>query len=124
MFFRFTDVNILFQSIRSDLLGIDEGFARNAIAQVSSSFLRKMIKDDERPFLIDDPRTLRRSFQTLFGPFWVKFANSKVILGVTESRFVLGAVKHNSAFSTVTRVNISMESKSPCKKGSFVSFIK
>ena len=35
-------------------------------------------------------------------------ANSKVILGVTESRFVLGAVKHNSAFSTVTRANISM----------------
>ena len=104
---------------------------------MSSSFLRKTIKvdqlNDERPFLIDDPETLGRSFQTLFGPFWVEVrkslccaakANSKVILGVTESRFVLGVVKHNSAFSTVTRVNISMESKSPCKKGSFVSFIK
>ena len=133
VFFRFTDVNILFQSIRSDLLGVDEGFARNAIAQVSSSFLRKTIKDDERPFLIDDSETLGRSFQTLFGPFWVEVrksfccaakSNSKVILTVTESLFVLGAVQHNSAFSTVTRVNISMESKSPCKKGSFVSFIK
>ena len=122
VFFRFTDVKILFQSIRSDLLGVDEGFERNAIAQVSNSFLRKMIKDDERPFLIDDPKTLGRSFQTLFGPFSCR--SSQVILGDTESRFVLGAVKHNSAFSTVTRVNISMESKSPCKKGSFVSFIK
>ena len=41
--FRFTDVNILFQSIRLDLFGVDEDFARNAIAQVSSSFLRKTI---------------------------------------------------------------------------------
>ena len=59
VFFRFTDVNILFQSIRSDLLGVDcvdEDFERKAIAQVLSSFLRKMIKDDERPFMIDDPR--------------------------------------------------------------------
>ena len=70
VFFRFTDGNMLFQSIRLDLFGVDEGFARNAIAQVSSSFLRRTIKDDERPFLIDDPETLGRSFQTLFGPFW------------------------------------------------------
>ena len=71
-----------------DLLGVDEGFARNAIAQVSSSFLRKTIKvdqlNDERPFLIDDPETLERSFQTLFGPFWVetpgwKFASHPVV---------------------------------------------
>ena len=136
-----TFINILFQSIRSDLLGVDEGFARNAIAQVSSSFLRKTIQrwttSNQPPFLIDDPETLGRSFQTLFGPFWVetpgwKFASHSVVqrkriqksFWESESRFVLGAVKHNSAFSTVTRVNISMESKSPCKKGSFVSFIK
>ena len=81
-----------------------------------------MIKDDERPFLIDDPETLARSFQTFFGPFWVDVR--KFILGVTESRFVLGAVKHNSEFSTVTRVNISMGSKSPGKKRILVSFIK
>ena len=43
-------------------------------------------------------------------------ANSKVILGVTESRFVLGAVKHNSAFSTVTRANISMGVEIPMLK--------
>ena len=41
-----TFINILFQSIRSDLLGVDEDFARNAIAQVSSSFL--MQKNDQR----------------------------------------------------------------------------
>ena len=75
---------------------------------MSSSFLRKTIKDDERPFLIDGRETLGRSFHTLFGPFWVEVrksfccatkANSKVILGVTELCFVLGVVKHNSAFS-------------------------
>ena len=75
---------------------------------MSSSFLRKTIKDDERPFLIDGRETLGRSFQILFGPFWVEVrksfccatkANSKVILGVTELCFVLGVVKHNSAFS-------------------------
>ena len=75
---------------------------------MSSSFLRKTIKDDERQFLIDGRETLGRSFQTLFGPFWVEIrksfccatkANSTVILGVTELCFVLGVVKHNSAFS-------------------------
>ena len=45
-------------------------------------------------------------------------ANSKVILGVTESRFALGAVKHNSAFSTVTRVNLNPHVK---KDPSFLS---
>ena len=45
-------------------------------------------------------------------------ANSKVILGVTESRFALGAVKHNSAFSTVTRVNLTPHVK---KDPSFLS---